>query len=318
MYFAFCWLDKVSFPFATGVWAAAILAGVLLSSLTWGRSAQLTNTDAKLTLSFVILLGLQFPTLFAMERGNCDVVALVAWTGAAYFWFARRPTFSGLFAGLAVAFKIYPVFACLVVGGGLAARSRRYLRSRRHLWHFALGSALAMTATTMLLLAQLHAYIAEELPTFAAQVPEPFRYAHTLRQIDLSRPWIVPVLGISMLAGWIAVAARRLEKDPVLVFAGGLAISTFFANTSYDYNLITTYPLLVTLFLRALQRSGLRGWFVWGLLMLGLYVMLGNHGSLKWPARPAGFHVVLQWAWLLAVAVAGALPIARALKGTGP
>lgn len=85
MYFAFSWLDRVPFPFATGIWAAAILAGVLWSSLTWGRSTQLVNASTKVTWPFVILLGLQFPTLFAIERGNCDVLVLVTWTVAAHF-----------------------------------------------------------------------------------------------------------------------------------------------------------------------------------------------------------------------------------------
>ena len=65
--------------------------------------------------------------------------------------------------------------------------------------------------------------------------------------------------------------ARAIARgDMALALAGALAVSTYLQATSNDYNLITTYPLLLLLFLRA-QRTNR-----WTLLVLGLFAIAGD------------------------------------------
>jgi hypothetical protein len=82
--------------------------------------------------------------------------------------------------------------------------------------------------------------------------------------------------------------------------AGLLAMSTYFGGIANDYALITTYPLLMLLLIRA-RTTGR-----YGLLALGLIAIVGDRAFFA--AKDAhiltpGLHLALQVAWLVLVAI---------------
>ena len=105
-------------------------------------------------------------------------------------------------------------------------------------------------------------------------------------------------------------SARRLQSDPALLFAGALAISTYFSSLSNDYNLITAYPLLIMLFIRATSAP----WssLATALLLVGLVAIVGNRALFVFSNAAIVGHIALQWVWLLAVGLAVATSRLRA------
>ena len=72
-------------------------------------------------MTFCVLLLLQYPFVFALERGNTDTVNVVFYTLAALLFVRGRSWFAGMAAGLAAGFKLSPVIAVIVMTGMLAA-----------------------------------------------------------------------------------------------------------------------------------------------------------------------------------------------------
>ena len=87
--------------------------------------------------------------------------------------------------------------------------------------------------------------------------------------------------------------------------AGSLALSTYFAGISFDYNLVTTYPLLVLLFMRARALDN------WGLFAVALSSVIADRQLF---ADPAGLlfnpytHFALEFGVLIVTAVTVAQP----------
>src|SRR5207244_8199294 len=101
----------------------------------------------------------------------------------------------------------------------------------------------------------------------------------------------------SIVAVWVWAAGRAFARGDVAAgVAGALAVSTYLQSTSWDYNLVTTYPLLVVMFLRARQSGR------WGVLAIGLIGIIGERQIYQAPQAtlltPA-FHVGVQLAFLL-------------------
>jgi hypothetical protein len=92
-----------------------------------------------------------------------------------------------------------------------------------------------------------------------------------------------------------------MRARPQLCFAGALAISTYCARTSYDYNLLTAYPLLLVLFVDVARRNLRSVEAGWALLGLGILGVAGDR-HLFLSGSYAQVHIGVQLAWLLLVA----------------
>jgi hypothetical protein len=100
-------------------------------------------------------------------------------------------------------------------------------------------------------------YLTVVLPSFSDQISELLVYSHPLRA--LPAPFAIG-LGALLLGSWAAASWRRLGEERLLIFAGALAISTYFSSVSWDYNLITAYPLLLLVAARALEPDSSLVW----------------------------------------------------------
>lgn len=114
---------------------------------------------------------------------------------------------------------------------------------------------------------------------------------------------------MALIALWSWSAAQAFERgEAPVALAGAISVSTYFSAYSYDYNLVTTYPLLLLLFLRARRVNR------WGLLALGLVSIVGERqifadaqSALLNPAT----HVALQLAFFAVTAIVAARPVER-------
>jgi len=308
LYWAFAWTRWFTFSAASHVWTLAIAIGTALATLAWVPRSSWGGNGSLWTGLFVGLLLAQFPTLFALERGNNDVVVLVLWTIASLLFQSGRAGLAGAVAGLSVALKLYPAIACVVVGVGILVRSIRHPAKRRTALAFGAAAAAAAGLAVLVTIGQSAAYASEVLPWVAAQRPGLTSFGHPLHTL-LEGPGS-GVLTASLLLAWAAAAALTIHRDPMLVFAGALAISTYFAGTSWDYNLITTYPLFVTLFLRAtVSRSRAAS----ALLILGLLAIVGHRAVFSGSDATLRIHVGMQWAFLLATGL-----LSPAIASTDP
>jgi hypothetical protein len=329
LYFSFAWTRLCSLATAVRIWAAAILLGTLGSLLYWARADRVAGPSgfraarsSRLELAaFLVLLLAQYPVVFAVERGNSDVWVLVLWTLATALFASGRFALAGFVAGASAAMKLYSVFGCFVTGIGLVGQTIANRPSRRPLARFALAGVLAVALAILVFLPQTRAYLEDEFPRYASEVNPVFVYSHSLQHVFPQRLWIAYLLFAALLAVWTAAAVRFVLIDPVLVFAGGLAISTYFASTSYDYNLVVTYPLLVLLFVRAFDRERPSN-LAYAMLLVGLFAVIGPRQLFAGSELAKKLHVLIQWAWLLATGVVAAplqrAPAERAVPLSGP
>ena len=97
-------------------------------------------------------------------------------------------------------------------------------------------------------------------------------------------------MSVALLAPWVWGMGRAVARGELaMAFAGALAVSTYVQGTSFDYNLITTYPLLLLLFLEARRTDR------WGLLVFGLFAIIGDRRLFMTPGATIltpNFHFV--------------------------
>ncbi|MGC4121490.1 MAG: glycosyltransferase 87 family protein [Myxococcales bacterium] len=305
LYFSFTWTRLCSLPTAIRIWAAVIVLGTLACLGAWLPRAGWRRVGWPEAATFCLMLAAQFPVVFAAERGNSDVIVLAQWTLAMVLMRANRPFTSGLAAGAAAATKLYPVFGCLVTGVGLVARGVGDRKELPRLLRYFAGGVAAVVLLVLAFLPQTRSYLDDELPRYARDVTPLFVYSHSLQHVFAQKELAYGLF--ALLAGvWTVAAARFLQRDPTFVFAGGLAIATYWASTSYDYNLLVTFPLLLLLFARGAGRDavGARSWWAFALLLVGLFAIVGHRGLFAGSDTLKRAHILLQWGWLLAVGLA--------------
>jgi hypothetical protein len=303
LYWAMAWVRVVPLDLARWVWAAFIVTVIVLVAVLWSGAGPLATRFGAIV--FGALLATQFPAMFAIERGNNDAVVVLLWTLALVLFMHGRRALAGAAAGLAAAAKLYPAFACVVVLAGLTGEAVRGGPKR---WAPAVRAATALVLApclvTVCLWTQTGDYQERVLPAFAAHLPAVSLHSHSVpATFGDAAPWV----SAALVASWCAIAYLRFERAPVDVFAGGLAISTYVARTSFDYNLVTAYPLLVVLAARAgAVRACASSLPTLAVLALGVLSICGHRA---WFAGHAAFHVALQIVWLVAsAAIVGASP----------
>jgi hypothetical protein len=303
LYWAFAWVRLVPFQIGLVVWALVIGLGTLAAAIVWiPRERWRAPGCAPLGL-FVGLMIAQYPVLFAIERGNNDVVVLLAWTLFLVLLQSGRPGKAGIVAGAAAAAKLYPLFACAVVALAFTARALRDAQARRECVALVGGMAMSGAVAVVAFCGQTRHYLADQLPRFTSfPRPPPLAFSHVLFSIvDGALLWIFK---LTLFAAWAVGAARTVRRDLPLAAAGALAISTYFASVSYDYNLISTYPLLVLLFVRS--TNGRANALAFGLLLTGLAaVIAGRYPFMNFRAAHVA-RVALGWGWLVATGLAAA------------
>jgi hypothetical protein len=252
----------------------------------------------------------QYPFVFEVERGQTDVVALLFFTAGCYLFTRRKLGFAGALFGLATAYKLYPLFACAIVGLGLLlARRKGRGRPNADWLRFGLGAFGTFMAVNLAFYSDSKLYFFKVLPQVSAMYTPAWTWVHAHSFTSLVGPDYTPFSwafcgGVVALWGW-ATSRAILRDDVPMALAGALAPSTYFSAFTFDYNLVTIYPLLLLLFLRARQIDR------WGLLAFGLVVVVGDRQSFANPEAAIfnpTMHIAMQLAFLAVAAIAVAQP----------
>jgi len=300
LYWSFVWLRVMSFATARWIWAGAIAVIVMFAPLVWSDTktplARIPERAPLLLLGAALVT--QFPSEFAIERGNNDVIVLAVMSAAVVLAERERHFSAGILVGLSTALKVYPAFTAFVIGiGMIGAATRKGRAGWLAFLRFGAGAAAAFFAFALVFLHDTLLYFREVLPKFAKECPSPQVCAHSLpANFPDSALW----LSAGVILIWCLAAFHRYENSKAFVFAGAMAVSTYVARTSYDYNLVTAYPLLMVLGATVLLRPQ-RRLITPELLLLGLG-LLAIVAQRKWFSDMITFHVELQLAWLAGTA----------------
>ncbi|MGH7440276.1 MAG: hypothetical protein ACRENE_31675, partial [Polyangiaceae bacterium] len=304
-YWTYVWTRAFDiFADAVRLWKWVIPILVLPSFFAFAKPAARRQAGPVETGFFWLLLMGQFPMQFAIERCNSDAPVVAFWALAAWAAIRKRSlVLAGFCAGLAASMKVYPAIGLAVAGIGMFGLSEPGKISWRAPIRFGTGAAAAIAASILPLWHQFVIWVTQVLPAFSKQAPGMQIYSHSVPELAdaLGHPLWAPVTSAVLGASWAVVCLRQMRARPELCFAGALAMSTYCARTSYDYNLLTAYPLLLVLFVDTARR-GLRSVETgWALLGLGLLSITGDRHLFLDPSYVKA-HVVLQIVWLLLVA----------------
>ncbi len=270
LFYVFSWVRLVGFGVATRLWVGASIVMMAWVGAIWagGDSRVATNRRRVVLGLFWLALLTQFPFVFQIERANNDVLPVLLWTLAAWFFTERRFGFAGFSIAVGAVAKVYPAVGLVVLVPGL-------LRMRRHsIATVLVGGVVGTIAAVVLWPTATIDYVRDIFPATANVQKDVLIYSHPLRGLAL--PTLIKiVLAASLLGSWAIAAWHRLGDEPMLVFAGALAVSTYMAPISWDYNLITTYPLLLVGMSQALKASRPVRWrFAVALAVLCLMAVL--------------------------------------------
>jgi hypothetical protein len=310
MYRLFFWTRWISLERAMYVWCAVLVVAFVAVLYAWvrlvARETEARRDDRSALVVFCGLLLLQFPFAFSLERGSTDAPAIVLFTLSAYLFERRKIAAAGAAAGLATSYKLYPAFACLVIALGLLISAwRRRDFAKTDCVRFGAGALAAFLASSALF-PDARYYFFTVLPHFATVVTHPGIDTHSIPSfVGADFPLFARAIAVLLVAVWAYAAQAGLAARGPIVFAGALAMSTFNLGTSWDYNLTTTYPLLLLLFVAALRTRR------FALLGLGLFSICGDRSVFRHAEADLfspWMHVVLEVAFIVLAALAIASP----------
>jgi hypothetical protein len=321
MFRTYIWTRPLTLKVAIRIWTVFQIAAYLGVLFLWGRRlaaaharkerGQEREGDCGELWVFCGLLLFQYPFVFTLERGGSDIWAIVALTFAALLLVKKRYFVAGVALGLATAYKLYPLFACAIIVAGLllaAWRSsagspwRLRLRGSAAGLRVGAGAAVAFVAVFVVFWSDSRRYFFEVLPQFTTSVPWTTQISHSLTSVaGAGHVAFAQIVFAGIALVWVWASGRAFQRGEIATpVAGALAMSTYLQGTSYDYNLVTTYPLLLLTFLKARETDR------WGVLALGLFAIVGERqlftdqkGLLLNPTM----HVMLQVAFLVQSAV---------------
>jgi glycosyl transferase family 87 len=303
----FRWMQPLTLATSLRIWTAFLLVAFAGIFYAWPKkiAREPAHGERHELVTFCILLLLQYPFVFALERGNTDTVCVVFYTLAAYLFVRRQIWFAGMAAGIAAGFKLSPVIAVIVMTGALGWAWRR---AGAWTWlRFGGGALTAFALTLLVFFREAKIYLIDVFPKYAKTLTPAREYAHSVPTfVGGDYTYFGYALGACLVFAWVWAAARAVARgDNAFAFAGSLAVSTYVQRTSFDYNLISAYPLLLLLFLRA-QRTNR-----WALLAFGLFAIAGDRRLFLLPGAKVftpQLHLTLELAFLVIAALVLARP----------
>ncbi len=345
LFHSFSWAQGLSVKAVISAWMATLAACMCLAFIVWALAIQINQSrfavSAKKTFDlstfgsgfplvwmlFWGILLIQAPFVFELERANSNA-PLVLLVGLGAVSFAKeRYAVSGIILGSAAFLKLYPAFVVVVALSGVAGIAFR-TRSWRALLQFVGGGACAAALLVLPFFSQWWVYLIEVLPAFSGESSGLRHFSHSLTGFTEYAVWLPAVLRTALLATWLPVAFMLSSRAPSFIIAGGLAVSTYFAGTSYDYNLVTVYPILLLLLPWSCSattkgaegtaspmlmfRDALRT--LW--LCLGIFCFLWSRSTLPDAAgmRSVELHILSQVIWLTLTPIF----YVWSLRGEGP
>ena len=280
---SFFWLRGLTLESAIYRWCSFVVVACLGCLWAWRRMIPAHRRDSAdwVPVAFGLLLLFQFPMVFELERGNTDICPILGWTAAAFFICRNRLKLAGLAAGLAAAYKLYPAIPCAAVVLGMFWASFGANRFRKaNFLRFGVPAILSFAAAQAMFYREAIWYFSRVFPDFAHERSDDPSFSHSIPATCGIHDTFSSLVCLALFGTWTWACRRGLRQQPALTMAGLLAMSTYFGGIANDYALITTYPLLMLLLIRA-RTTGR-----YGLLALGLIAIVGDH-TISQPGRHA-------------------------------
>jgi hypothetical protein len=282
----FFWMRHLKFEAAMHIWTVCLYVAWAALFYLWvcriaGELFAKGEGDCFQVPVFCVLLLFQYPFVFALERGNTDTPAILFYTLASFWFVRRRLGLAGAAAGLAAGFRLYPAMPVMVLTLSLLLAARAQDRSvDRWGWLRFASAALGVFVATLLVFAKDSLiYLRDVLPGFAKTFTFACEFSHSVpTYVGGEYPGFAVIISIALLGLWAWAGARAIARgEDWWALAGALAVSTYNQRTSWDYNLITIYPLLVLLLLRARRTNR------WALLAFGIFTIAGDRRLFTFP-----------------------------------
>jgi len=236
------------------LWCGVVVIGMLASLWIW--TFLCTRRVKVSTILFSLLLIGQYPVFMAMRQGNPDVLIVLFYSFGTFLFLRRNYFFSGFAIGLSIMLKVFPVVSVGLLAAGLLLRSF----SRKGTWKilavFLTGVVISFAFVFLFSLRENYEYFTSGLPTYMTWprlqlTPSWAHSRHSGEHLGRVFPIGGELLMIFLTFTWLVAAFKSALRDPLLVLAGLLAISTYYQCSAFDYNLTTTYPLFLVLLIRA-------------------------------------------------------------------
>jgi len=206
-----------------------------------------------ISILFGIGLFFSFPSLFLLERGNSDLFITLSWSLGYFFYSRRKEWFSGAFLAFSVFSKLYPVYGIMILFGHIY---KNFFKNINLVKSFTLSSLFFVLITPYL----WFIYLVDVLPKWIKASLPVLNLAHSLKSLPVGGS----LLFFLAVACWF-IASLKVSREKIgFVWSGALALSTFNNGVSFDYNLVTFFPLALYLFdyLRESKSSLLKYLFV--------------------------------------------------------
>jgi hypothetical protein len=224
----------------------AYYAFLFLSFLAYALILMIWSNKKWLPILYGIGLFFTFPNLFLLERGNTDLFITLFWSLAYFFYQKNKFWAAGFFLALPVFSKLYPVFALFI----LSFYVLREIKLHRNL-------ILGFVAFSFLFVVMDYQlwfeYLVDVLPKWSKSTTGVLNLAHSFKSIKTP---LGSLFYLSAIFVWSLSAWKTAKHNVHWVFASGLALSTFNNGVSFDYNLVTVFPLLIIGFREINNRKG--------------------------------------------------------------
>lgn len=248
LYWLMGWLRGTLLTEAALYWSFAIILFTFLGTWLVSIPEAERNPDRSLPRwiwMLWILLLLQLPMAYAVERGNVDAAVIPVYCLGTFLYWRRKYFWAGFFIATSCWMKVYPAVPSLLILSALVLDPELRKQALRP---FFSGFITGGMAWAILLFPDSYRYVFEVLPRLTRDPGGYGTSSHTLYNGTTGM-----LVKIPLLIAWAVFFTRALRRDPILIFTAGLAISTFFQNLSNDYNLITAYPFLFVVMHRLLR-----------------------------------------------------------------
>ncbi len=311
MAYLFAWTPLVPQLTAIGIWSVAVLAGIFLAVWFLASRIRVPSAGAVSPVVLALAAAAAYPSVFAFDRGNNDVWVLLLYAAAVGAFVKDRFFWVGLLVSLSVMVKLYPAplaGACLMAALASLAVDRR----RAAVWIGGLAAGVLLVAIP--LFENYRYLILEHFPKFTERDIIPGSALDHSLKIAYGYPGLV--LGVLLWAAavlvWCRAASGRDRASgrrgrALMCFCYLAALCTYFVprTESFDYNLITAFPLLVCLAYTAVRPGRAGWWFKCGTLLWTAGIALPrwiNASVFGFPERSFSVFLVMQVAGLICLA----------------
>ncbi len=187
-----------------------------------------------LSLLFGLGLFFTYPNLFLFERGNSDMLIVLFWSLSYLAYKKNQYNLTGFLLAVSLFSKLYPIYSVLILFAFFYDKTNE----RNQILKSSILTGLGIFLISPFLWIE---YVFTVLPAWSGIKLPIFNLAHSFKSIPGSG--IGTIVFALVLLFWIVAARKSSRQRLGWIWAGGLAISTFNNGVSYDYNLVTIFPL---------------------------------------------------------------------------